>query len=138
MANEAMAAHLGYDRAEIVGSEPARFMLEADVEEGQHSSRDLQGDDERTWAAYEMRTISADGTVRINEAGSRRCSTRRGLRRLGRCDARTTERKQRERELERYETIIEAVGDPVYSSMTRVHSLRERGDRSTDNSNRTN
>ncbi len=38
MANEAMAAHLGYDRAEIVGSEPARFMPEADVEEGQHSS----------------------------------------------------------------------------------------------------
>ena len=116
MVNEAMAAHLGYDRSEIIGSEPARFMPEGDVERGTALIRDLLDDDERTWASFEMRTISADGEVRINEDriaplfdedGSFDGSV--GVMRE------TTERKQRERELERYETIIEAVGDPVYT-----------------------
>ena len=116
MANEAMAAHLGYDREDIVGSDPTRFMPEEDVRTGTDLIRDLVRDDERTWGSFEMRTIDADGTVSINEdkvaplfdedgafAGSV------GVLRE------TTERKERERELERYETIIEAVGDPVYT-----------------------
>ncbi|KAA9410414.1 PAS domain S-box protein [Haloarcula hispanica] len=116
MVNEAMAAHLGYDRSEIVGSEPVRFMPETDVERATALICNLLDDDERTWGAYEMRTISADGTVRINEDriaplfdedGNFDGSV--GVMRE------TTERKQRERELERYETIIEAVGDPVYT-----------------------
>ncbi|GCF14825.1 hypothetical protein Harman_27600 [Haloarcula mannanilytica] len=116
MINEAMAAHLGYERSEIIGSEPTRFMPEEDVEKGTAHIRDLLDDDERTWATFEMRTISADGTVRINEDkvaplfdddGAFDGSV--GVMRE------TTARKQRERELERYETIIEAVGDPVYT-----------------------
>jgi len=116
MVNEAMAAHLGYDRSEIIGSEPARFMPEKDVEKGTALIRDLLDDDERTWAAYEMRTISADGTVRINEDRIAPLFDEDGT-----FDGsvgvmrETTERKQRERELERYETVIEAVGDPVYT-----------------------
>jgi len=116
MANEAMAAHLGYDRSEIIGSEPTRFMPEADVKKATTLIHDLLGDDERTWAAFEMRTVSADGTVRFNEDKVAPLFDEDGnfdgtvgvMRE-------TTERKQRERELERYETIIEAVGDPVYT-----------------------
>ena len=116
MVNEAMAAHLGHDRSEVIGSEPARFMPEADVEKATALIRDLLGDEERTWAAYEMRTIAADGTVRINENRVAPLFDEDGT-----FDGsvgvmrEATERKQRERELERYETIIEAVGDPVYT-----------------------
>ncbi|NLV05864.1 PAS domain S-box protein [Haloarcula rubripromontorii] len=115
MVNEAMAVHLGYDRSEIIGSEPARFMPDADVEEAAELIRDLL-DDEKTWASCEIRTISADGTVRINEDRIAPLFDEDGT-----FDGsvgvmrETTERKQRKRELERYETIIEAVGDPVYT-----------------------
>jgi PAS domain S-box-containing protein len=116
MVNEAMAVHLGYDRSEIIGSEPARFMPESDVETAREHIRDVLDDDERTWAVFEMRTVSADGTVRVNEDrvaplfdGDGNFDGTVGVLRD------TTERKQRERELERYETIIEAVGDPVYT-----------------------
>ncbi|WP_336337102.1 PAS domain S-box protein [Haloarcula brevis] len=116
MVNEAMAVHLGYDRSEIVGSDPARFMPESDVEAATEHIRDVLADDERTWAVFEMRTVSADGTVRVNEDrvaplfdGDGNFDGTVGVLRD------TTERKQRERELERYETIIEAVGDPVYT-----------------------
>ncbi|MDS0220900.1 PAS domain S-box protein [Haloarcula sp. S1AR25-5A] len=116
MVNEAMSAHLGYERSEIIGSKPTRFMPEEDVEKATAHIRDLLDDDERTWATFEMRTVSADGTVRINEDKVAPLFDDDGA-----FDGsvgvirETTARKQRERELERYETIIEAVGDPVYT-----------------------
>ncbi|WP_423999496.1 PAS domain S-box protein [Haloarcula salina] len=116
MANEAMADHLGYDRDDIVGSPPNRFMPDEDVQRGTDLIRDLVRDDERTWGSFEMRTVDADGTIRINEDKVAPLFDDDGAF-VGSVGVlrETTERKERERELERYETIIEAVGDPVYT-----------------------
>ena len=115
MVNEAMADHLGYDRDEIVGAEPTEFMPESDVQEAAETIQQLLEDDERIWATFEMETIDAAGERTINEdkiapliddeefVGS--VGVIRDI----------TDRKDRERELERYETIVQAVGDPVYT-----------------------
>jgi len=116
MANDAMVAHLGYERADIVGSDPERFIPPEDVERGTDVLTDLLGSPERTWETVEMRTIDADGNRTVTEnkvaplvdadgefAGS--VGVMRDV----------TDRKQRDRELGRYETIVEAVGDPVYA-----------------------
>jgi PAS domain S-box-containing protein len=114
IANQAMADHLGYDREEIVGAHATMFMPEDDVERGTEILMDLL-DSDQTWAAFEMETVHADGTRTINEdkiatltddgvfVGS--VGVIRDI----------SDRKARERELERYETIIQAVDDPVYA-----------------------
>jgi PAS domain S-box-containing protein len=116
MANDAMVDHLGYERADIVGADPERFIPPEDVERVTDVLADLLGSPERTWATVEMRTVGADGTRTVTEnkvaplvdadgefAGS--VGVMRDV----------TDRKQRDRELGRYETIVEAVGDPVYA-----------------------
>ncbi|MFB6188445.1 MAG: PAS domain S-box protein [Halapricum sp.] len=114
MVNQAMADHIGYDREEIVGSYSSRFMPEEDVEKGSELLLELL-DSDRTWGAFEMETIHADGSRRINEDkiaalidGGEFVGSVGVIRDI-------TDRKERERELERYETIIQAVDDPVYA-----------------------
>jgi PAS domain S-box-containing protein len=114
--NDALAQHLGYDREEIVGSSPERFMPSEDVQQATDTLVDLLKSEERTWATVEMRTIDVDGNVTLNENKVAPLFDADGefdgsvgvLRDI-------TERKQREWELGRYETIVEAVGDPVYA-----------------------
>jgi PAS domain S-box-containing protein len=116
MANEAMADHLDCPREEIVGDPVSTFMPAEDVETGTGLIADLVADDDRKWAAFEMEAIAPDGERTINEdkigvltdgAGNYTGSV--GVIRD------ISDRKERERELERYETIIQAVGDPVYA-----------------------
>jgi PAS domain S-box-containing protein len=116
MVNHAMEEYLGYSRGEIEGHPPTRFTVEADVGKGDEVVRALLGDDEADWRAWEMRTVAADGTVTTAENKTAVLTDEDGsfagsvgvIRDI-------TERKERERELERSETIIQAVGDPVYS-----------------------
>ena len=115
MANEAMAAHLGLDREEIVGSEPSRFLPPEDVETATDAITELLKTPGETWQTFEMTTIDAEGIRTINENkvaplvdDGEFVGSVGVIREI-------TERKQRERELERYETIVEAVGDPVYT-----------------------
>jgi len=114
MANQAMADHLGYDRAEIVGSHSTRFMPEADVERGTEILFELM-DSERTWATFEMETIHADGTRTINEDKIAALTDEGEFVGSVGVIRDITDRKARERELERYETIIQTVEDPVYA-----------------------
>ncbi|MFC6864765.1 PAS domain S-box protein [Halomicroarcula sp. GCM10025817] len=116
VANDAMASHLGTPKADIVGARPADFAPEADVRTGTEALRRLADDDERTWARFEMRTVDADGTVTVNENKVAPLLDEAG-RVVGSVGVirDISERKAREEELERYETIVEAVGDPVYT-----------------------
>jgi len=116
MANEAMADHLDCPREEIVGEPVSTFMPAEDVETGSGLVADLVADDDRKWATFEMEAIAPDGERTINEDkigvltdGDGNYTGSVGVIRD------ISERKERERELERYETIIQAVGDPVYA-----------------------
>ncbi|WP_135304369.1 PAS domain S-box protein [Haloarcula amylovorans] len=116
MVNDAMSDRLGYDREKILGSDPTRFMPAADVETATETIARLLEDPERTWATFEMHTIDSDGERTVNEDKVAPLFDSDGefvgsvgvLRNIA-------DRKDRERELERYETIVEAVGDPVYT-----------------------
>jgi PAS domain S-box-containing protein len=117
MCNDAMAAHLGPSREDIIGSHALRFLPEEDVERGEAVIKELLQSPDRTWATYEMRTIGADGEITHNEnkvaALTDEDSNLEGSVGVVRD---ISARKQREWELERQETIIEAVGDPVYTA----------------------
>jgi PAS domain S-box-containing protein len=114
MANQAMADHLGYDRAEIVGSHATMFMPDDDVERGTEILLNLL-DSDRTWAAFEMEAVHADGARTINEDNVAALTDDGEF--IGSVGVLRdiSDRKARERELERYETIIQAVDDPVYA-----------------------
>jgi len=115
MVNGALAEHIGYDRSEIVGRPPEKFVVESDVERAEALIKELLTTD-REMATFEMETIDRHGTVTHNETkiavitdeDGRLTGTVGVIRDI-------TDRKQRERELERYETIMQAVGDPVYT-----------------------
>jgi PAS domain S-box-containing protein len=115
-ANEAMADHLDCTVDDLAGEHVSKFLREEDVETGTELIADLIADDERRWATFEMETISIEGertrtedkiAILTDEDGSYTGSV--GVIRD------ISDRKERERELERYETIIQAVGDPVYA-----------------------
>lgn len=116
MANEAMAAHLGHDIEEIVGATPETFMPDSGVRRGDEVIHELLQEGTDSYRTWEMDAVREDGKRIRNEVKTSIIYDESGefvgsagvIRDI-------TERKQRERELERYETIIQAVGDPVYT-----------------------
>ena len=117
MMNEALATHLGHERADIVGNTPDAFMPEEDIEHGVEIIRELLAEEGTDgWRTWEMDAILADGTRVRNENKTAIIYDEDGnfagsvgvIRDI-------SDRKERERELERYETVMEAVSDPVYA-----------------------
>jgi PAS domain S-box-containing protein len=116
MVNEAMADHFDCTPADLVGEPVATVIPAADVATGTELIEDLLEDEGRRWDTFEMETVSADGerTITEDKIGVLTDDT-------GAYDGSVgvirdiSDRKERERELERYETIIQAVGDPVYA-----------------------
>jgi PAS domain S-box-containing protein len=116
MVNEAMADHLNCTTEDLVGSHASRFMPEPDVETGTELISELLEDPDREWDAFEMETIAFDGERKVNEDKIGILTDEDGQY-IGSVGVirDITEWKERELELERYETIIQAVGDPVYA-----------------------
>lgn len=110
--NDQLAEMIGYDREEIVGSSPDMILDESDIETYEAAIRELLADDERDIATVELDVEGADGEplpVEVN------LTLRPGGEFLGTVGVvrDITARKQRERELTRYETIVRAIPDRV-------------------------
>jgi PAS domain S-box-containing protein len=113
--NDSFAEMLGYERSELLGSHAARPMAEGELERGQAVVQEIIESDSRVSEVIDMEMARRDGgrvTVSINfvvltdDEGNYE-----GLMGVVRD---ITERKARERELERYETIVETTTEPIY------------------------
>ncbi|MEA5388168.1 PAS domain S-box protein [Haloarculaceae archaeon H-GB11] len=113
--NEALTEYVGLDRADLVGTHPRDFMTAEDYRRGTELVLDLIDDDERWWDTFEYDVAFDDGRVRSFENNVAPLTDSNGefagsvgvVRDI-------TERTKRERELERYRMLVEAVGDPMY------------------------
>ncbi|MBO4246774.1 PAS domain S-box protein [Halomicrobium sp. IBSBa] len=112
--NESFAEMLGYERTEIIGRHASTTLAEGELEKGQRTLRHLERTDEES-ATVDMTFLDRAGTrleVSIHytllpsEDGSYA-----GLMGVVRD---ITERKERERALEQYQTLVESAGDPMY------------------------
>jgi len=113
--NESFADMLGYDREELLGSNAALTMAEGELERGQKLVQELIESDTRESEVIDMEmerkggdriTVSIHFVVLTDVTG-----TYEGLMGVVRD---ITERKKRELELERYETIVETTTEPIY------------------------
>ncbi|MEF8870003.1 MAG: PAS domain S-box protein [Haloarculaceae archaeon] len=116
MINRAMSDHLGYDREQLVGEPASTFLLGEDSGRGNKIIASLIESDETEWETWEMQVETRDGTVTSHENKVAILTDDDGTF-VGSVGVvrDITERKQREEELERYETVVQAVGDPVYA-----------------------
>ncbi len=111
MVNDALVERTGYDREELIGNTPEMVMSEADYRETAENLRAVIGSPDRDYAEFRVTIQTADGdeypvegrTAPIFEDGEFQGSV--GISRD------ISDRKRRQRELERYETIVEAAGD---------------------------
>ena len=116
MVNDALVDHLGYERADVVGAHPEEFIPPEDIDRTTELLTELLGSPGRTWGTVEMRTIDVDGNRTVTET-----KVAPLVNVDGEFDGSVgvmrdvTDRKQRDQELNRYETIVGAVGDPVYA-----------------------
>jgi PAS domain S-box-containing protein len=116
MVNRAMSNRLGYDPEQFVGEPASSFLLGEDSERGREIIASLIESDEKEWETWEMRVETKDGTVTSHENKIAILTDDDGTF-IGSVGVvrDITERKKREEELERYETVVQAVGDPVYA-----------------------
>ncbi|MFC6716550.1 PAS domain S-box protein [Natrialbaceae archaeon GCM10025810] len=113
--NDAYADLTGYDKEEIVGH-PVSFLLDdASVERGADSVRKLLSSD-ASQVTYEITVETSDGRrVRCEDNVSLLPLEDGRYRGVAGVVRDITERTERERELERYETILKTIPDEVYS-----------------------
>lgn len=114
--NEALLELTGYERSELLGEHATKIVPQESIDRGQRAIEEMLGEDEPHTSRWEIVLQPKDGelipyenhlALLPREDGNFRGSV--GIAR----DIR--ERRDRERELERYEATLEALGDPVYA-----------------------
>ncbi len=113
--NESYAAMMGYDPDELVGEHASMLMAEGEIESGQNAvSKALASDDDHS-SVLDMTLKHRDGSrIHTSIHGSvRRDSSGAYAGTMG-VVRDITERKQRERELEEYRSLVENAVDPMY------------------------
>ena len=114
MVNDAYAEMLGYEPSELVGMHASDIVGEHVSDRAKELHRQLRTG-ERAEARLEAELVRADGETFIAEATFALIGSARGpTERVG-VVRDMTERRARERRLERYETIVETVGDGIYA-----------------------
>ncbi|MFB6084007.1 MAG: PAS domain S-box protein [Halorientalis sp.] len=114
--NEFLSELSGYDRETWLESDPSEFFDPADIEAFEDAIRTLLSEDEVTVETVEADMQTADGdTVPIEVNLTLRPMDDGQFRGTVGVVRDITERKERERELEQYETIVETIPDEVYA-----------------------
>ncbi len=103
----------GYDREELLGAHVADLLGESAADRAFELSQGLE-DDERSVAAAEFTLATADGEDVPLDVRFTRLPTAQGRVEFVGVARDISERKSRERDLERYETIVETVDDGIY------------------------
>ena len=112
--NDAYTEMVGRPRAELLGSHVSSVIDDDSIlERAQQLQAELERG-ERSEASLEAELVGADGDRIVGEATFALAETESGTERIG-VVRDVTERRERERELERYETIVETISDGVYA-----------------------
>ncbi|MDY7083113.1 MAG: PAS domain S-box protein, partial [Halobacteria archaeon] len=107
---------LGYEPDEIIGEHVSVIMNDEDIRRGEDLIMRLLSDDSLDTESYEHDIVTADGRSISCETNIGLLETEDGefLGSVG-VTRDITERKERERELEEYKTLVENIGDPMYA-----------------------
>ncbi|QIO24277.1 PAS domain S-box protein [Haloarcula sp. JP-L23] len=111
--NESYASMVGYDPSELVGKHVSAVVDDDVLAEAQRLEQELVAG-ERTQAVLEAELETADGETFAGEATFALFETEDGYERVG-VVRDVTDRTERERELELYESIVETVDDGIYA-----------------------
>ncbi|WP_336000023.1 PAS domain S-box protein [Halorientalis halophila] len=109
--NDAMATLTGYDREELLGMHYAEFLDAETAERGRELAESLLETD-RTVETIECELVRKDGT-RLPVEGRFSVTTDEEYATIGLVRD-ISDRRERERDLERYKSLLETLGDGVY------------------------
>ncbi|MFB6178817.1 MAG: PAS domain S-box protein [Halorientalis sp.] len=105
---------LGYEQADLVGTEGFQYIHPADRERIRDAFADRLSNSEET-VSREYRVERADGSITWVESRARNYVDDPAIRGIVISSRDISDRKERERELSRYEAIVEAVDDLVFA-----------------------
>jgi len=112
--NEAYESLVGHSRERLLGSHASLVIDDEDTLDAAREIEAALAAGERSTASLEAELTTPDGEVRVGEATFALMDAEEGHERVS-VVRDVTERKERERALERYETIVETVGDGIYA-----------------------
>ncbi|MFB6361600.1 MAG: PAS domain S-box protein [Halobacteriales archaeon] len=113
--NDAFLEQTGYNHEEIIGAHVSKVTSDEYVEQGRSVITTLLKKDEQRSATWEFERQTAEGEWVPVENHVALLPMHEGeFRGTAGVVRDISDRRERERELERYETIIQALGDPVY------------------------